>query len=46
MVGSYKYWMLTPDQATDDPEKSPQDPVRMVARAVTGNGNVRAEEAV
>jgi hypothetical protein len=30
---SYKYLTLTPDQATEDPGKSPQDPVEM-ARAV------------
>lgn len=33
---SYRYWKLTPHQATRDPEKSPSDPIREVKNVLTG----------
>jgi hypothetical protein len=40
---SYKYWEINPDQASDDPAKSPNDPIH-VAQSMLVGGKQKSED--
>ena len=44
IITSYRYWKLSPDQATVDPERSPGDPIAAVRTVIVSDANVDNEK--